>query len=66
MFPTVLLGLYFKIRYGLPEIIEIFGIKGDKVIKFLEKNGTKILDIIQEEQRAGKHWVSFRYCVTKE
>lgn len=36
----------------------------EEVIDFLEKNGATIIDVVQDEW-AGKHFRSFRYCVTK-
>jgi len=61
--PLVLIDLYHKKIYD--KRMEMYGIKREKVIKYLEESGAKIVDI-KQDQSAGKGWVSFRYCVTKE
>lgn len=66
------LGFYSEIKIkklyahlnGQP-IMETYVIKREEMVTFLERNGFKIMDIAQN-QSAGPHWVSFRYCVTKE
>lgn len=44
---------------------EMNGIKREEAVRFLETHGAKIVDI-QQNQNAGKGWVSFQYCVTKQ
>lgn len=45
--------------------MEMYGIPRKEVIQFTEKNKGIIIDI-QEDQRAGSEWESYRYCVTKK
>lgn len=45
--------------------MEMNCISKKEVSDFLEKNGATIIDVVQNEW-AGKHFRSFRYCVTKE
>lgn len=61
--PPVLRDLYRKKIYD--KRMEMYGIKREEVVKYLEESGAKIVDI-KQDQSAGKGWVSFRYCVTKE
>jgi len=65
--PKILLILYYKLKtkiFNLPRM-EMFGIEQKEVVKFLEKNKAKIVDIIQNKA-SGPNWISFRYCITKE
>lgn len=61
--PTALLFLLNKIRYGAT--LEMHGIKKEEVVRFIQKNGRKIVDI-KQNMTAGKDWTSFQYCVMKE
>ena len=45
-------------------IMEMHGIPQNDVIRFIEKNRGKIIDI-QEDFTAGADWESYRYCITK-
>lgn len=62
--PRVLLNLYRHIRNDLGMLIEMHAIQKDNVVKLLEENGGRIIDI-SEDQRAGKGWISLQYCATK-
>lgn len=72
LIPEPLLELYREVKIkrlrvssrGQP-IMELHGIKREEVVTFLKKSGAKIVDILQD-QSAGPHWMSFRYCITKE
>ncbi len=65
-----LLGFYRRVR-RLVEIrrssqptMGMWGVKREEVKKFIEQNGGKILDVL-EDQAAGPGRVSFRYFITK-
>jgi 2-polyprenyl-3-methyl-5-hydroxy-6-metoxy-1,4-benzoquinol methylase len=58
LIPSCLLALYLR---G----IDMYGIKREEMIHFLEENGARIMDI-KRDQSLVKWWVSVRYCVTKE
>lgn len=62
--PSILLNVYSNVKYGYP-LIEMHGIKPENVVRFLEENGARIVDI-ERDQWADKGSVSFRYCVTIE
>lgn len=47
----------------LPKM-EMYGIKQQKVVEFLNGNGAIIVDVVQD-QGAGPNWTSWRYCVAK-
>ncbi len=65
--PKILLNLYYWIKMKIIKQprMEMYGIKRKEVVKFLEGNRVKIVDITQNKS-AGPDWVSFRYCVTKK
>jgi ubiquinone/menaquinone biosynthesis C-methylase UbiE len=47
--------------------MEMYGIKRQEVVAFLEANGAKVVEVVQDQTPpAPQDWVSFRYCVTKE
>lgn len=62
--PSILLNLYRKLKKGKGTIIEMYGIKKEEIVTFLEEHGVMIIDISQDYS-AGKDWLSFRYCVMK-
>lgn len=74
--PTALLDLYRKKKYIEQPIMEMYGMKREKVVKLLEDNGAKIFNIIQDngarildkiqDKNATPTWISFIYHVTKE
>jgi len=70
MLPSILLDLYYKIKYRGRPRIELHGIKREEVIQFLEENGAKIIDVkrlqVPSAIRTFKDWTLFQYCVTKE
>jgi ubiquinone/menaquinone biosynthesis C-methylase UbiE len=45
-------------------VMEMHGIPQNDVIRFIEKNRGKIINI-QEDFTAGADWESYRYCITK-
>lgn len=61
--PKKILELRGKIKKTYPKI-EMHGVKKNEVVRILEFNKGKILAINQNDV-AGKEWVSFNYCVTK-
>ena len=51
---------------GLVEpMMEMHAVSQEEVIELLEENGARVVDIVPDRS-AGPHWLSFRYCVTKE
>jgi len=44
--------------------MEMYGIKRKKIVELLEANGAKMLDV-QQDNSAGEHWISFKYCASK-
>lgn len=70
LIPTFIVDLYRKLRYGDITLkgdasrMEMFGTKKEEIVKFLEENNAKIIEI-KRDRSAGKGWISFQYCVTK-
>lgn len=62
--PPVLLNFLRKLRFGTEGEMEMYGIKRDEIVTFLEQYDVEIIDIVQD-QSAGEKWMSFRYCVMK-
>lgn len=68
MLPPTLLSLFYKIKTlgrSRLEVHEIRGINRMEVIKLIEENGARILDV-RRDQRAKNLWSSYRYCATKD
>lgn len=65
LLPTKLFGLYKKIRYGNTPVMEMYGIKNNEVIDFLNKNGYAVIDALQNTY-AGDNWISYQYCAKKK
>ncbi len=63
LIPTGLLGSYRRRRYYRFPRIEMYGMKRDDVVSFLEESGGRIVDITPHP---GFGWMGFRYCVTTE
>lgn len=63
--PKPLLFFYRKMRYGQQTEAEMFGIKREEVIDFVELNKGRIVDV-QQDTAAGERWISYKYFVTKE
>jgi len=63
--PYPLLQAFYALKYRGQPHLELHGISQRRVIRLLEGNGGKILDI-QPFQRADIGWSSHRYCVTKQ
>lgn len=55
--------LYRQLRYGNRPLMEMYGIKKQEVVSFLEQCGGKLIDI-QPAEVPG--WESYRYCVVKQ
>ncbi len=64
LLPAAVLNLYRRVVHGRQPIIDMFGIRRDRVVEFLNENGATIVDI-RRDASAGKDWISFRYCVRK-
>jgi ubiquinone/menaquinone biosynthesis C-methylase UbiE len=63
--PRPVLDFYYSLRY--PEVfprMEMHGIRRGELERFLELNGSRILDVLQTS--AGPDWISYRYCVAKD
>lgn len=45
--------------------MEMYGVKKDEILDLISENGGILIDV-KEDGCAGKEWISFRYCVTKE
>jgi ubiquinone/menaquinone biosynthesis C-methylase UbiE len=58
-----LYSLYHKIRYGTTARMEMYGIEEEKVIKLIEANGGKILEV---QQNNIETWVSCCYFCFKK
>ncbi len=56
--PATLLQLFH-----MEPISECYGVEQETLVNFLESNGGKIIDIMQDTCTPG--WISFRYCVIK-
>ncbi|MGH2574686.1 MAG: class I SAM-dependent methyltransferase [Ignavibacteria bacterium] len=64
--PKTLIDItYRNVKYISQPRMEMYGIERVEVIRLLEENRAKIMDIIPD-QSAGSEWVSFQYCVTKK
>ena len=69
--PRPLLDSYYRIKgidleeesEGEPKM-EMYAIPENEVVQLLEGHGGRILQI-SENQSSGPHWISLRYCVTK-
>jgi ubiquinone/menaquinone biosynthesis C-methylase UbiE len=61
--PTPVLRLYRRAR-RLPGV-EMYGIPQEQLIRFLEQQGGRVLDVQQDPAGGGGEWLSFRYWVTK-
>jgi len=62
--PNCLLNAtYRRVKHGKSSIEELYWIKRQEVVEFLERNGARIIDIKQD---IGSIAVNCRYCVTKE
>jgi len=64
LLPSVLVNFLYKVRFGTDGKMEMYGIKKDELVTFLDKHDVKIIDI-SEDLSAGKKWMGFRYCVLK-
>lgn len=62
--PNTIFKTYLQIRYKDKPVMEMYGIKREELVKFLEGNKAIIIDII-EDNNAGENWISFTYFVTK-
>ena len=62
---SLLDATYFKAKYGSRPRIEMYSIKRKEVVRFLEENRARIVDITQDRY-AGDLWIGFRYCVAKK
>jgi len=56
--------LYYWVRYGNEPRLEMYGVKKHDVMRFLETNGATVLQVTQDDS-AGKDWLSYLSCVTK-
>jgi len=63
--PKFFFVAWYRVMHGRRPRIEMFRIRRNDVVKFLEDHGARIVDVV-EDTSAGKEWVSFRYCVTKD
>lgn len=68
--PEILLKLYRELRRRSKKNIrkprmEMYVITRQEVVKFLQDNGGKIVNIVQN-QAAGPEFISYRYAVTKQ
>jgi ubiquinone/menaquinone biosynthesis C-methylase UbiE len=63
--PQTLLNVYRRVRYSGRPIIEMYGMKREDVVEFLQHNGARVVEM-KEDQSSGQDWISFRYCVVKE
>jgi ubiquinone/menaquinone biosynthesis C-methylase UbiE len=66
MTPRIVYELYrnIRLRNSNEPRMETYGIRQEEIVKFLERNGARIIDITKDEG-AGTDWLSFRYLVTK-
>lgn len=55
---------YTGIRYGRQPHFDMYGLRRNDTVKFLESIGARVVDI-KQDCSAGKDWVSYRYCATK-
>ncbi len=68
LIPTGLLNSYRRRRYYRFPRIEMYGMKRDDVVFFLEENGGSIVDVrpLPRPDRDRRGWMGFRYCVTTD
>lgn len=64
MVPTGFLQVCRMVRQRTFRPMGMYGMKREDVVRFLEDNGARIVDI-RQDQWGGPGWESFRYCVTK-
>lgn len=69
--PGALWNFFGKIRFavGKRPKIEMYSIKREEVVKFLEENGGRILEVVDTQkidERKDTNWVNFIYRVTKD
>jgi len=62
--PSILYDIILKIKYINRPKMDMYWIKKEDIIKFLNQNGAEILSI-KKNQRAGKHFISYQYFVRK-
>jgi ubiquinone/menaquinone biosynthesis C-methylase UbiE len=64
--PNIVRRSYAKIRQNITKSpqIEMYGIKKEKIVKFFNERGAKILDIARDSS-ASAYWLSYRYCIMK-
>jgi ubiquinone/menaquinone biosynthesis C-methylase UbiE len=67
LYRSFLLDIYHSRLKKIP-VMEMHCIQKNKMIKFLQNNGATIVDVIQDKSSTSgaPHFVSFRYCVTKD
>jgi ubiquinone/menaquinone biosynthesis C-methylase UbiE len=56
--------IIFRARFKTSAVMEMYGIRIEDVVKFLNQLDVKIIDI--QDQSDGGGWISFRYCVMKK
>ena len=61
----LLRATYRRMKYDNQPKMEIYWIKRQEVVEFLERNGAQIIDI-KQARRPFLHFVNWRYCVTKK
>lgn len=62
--PMPVLNACHRARHGNQPVLDMFGIPRNSLIRFIEENQAKVIDVVQDGA-AGEDWISFRYCVTK-
>ena len=64
--PKRLLDLtYRRVKFGRVPRMEMYWMRRESVISFLEQNGARIVDVV-EDRSVNAEWKSYRYCVTKK
>ena len=62
--PSIFYDIIVKMKYINRPLMDIYWIRKEDIIKFINQNGGEILSI-EENQRAGKHFISYNYFVRK-
>jgi ubiquinone/menaquinone biosynthesis C-methylase UbiE len=64
--PELLWRWYVDLKYAFGEpVMETYGIERAEVEEFLNDNGARIVDVVNDFSVAVINWEGFRYCVTK-
>ena len=62
--PKFLVEFYRQKKYGSLPPFNVYGIKKQKLTKFLKNLGVEIIDI-KQDSGAGNEWISYKYCIKK-